>query len=242
MVARLQTQLAGLIQQAACISDFANPMNGGMPAWRQGYCDTTAWSAGNSAAGGSGSYELLGAERRNWRAAVQACEQHCHCCASCRYTSLSLKHGDCSWFSNCDLSRLKGSAGQAGDFRTFAVDRRRRGACSESVDGWCERFLCEKHVRTALRGCESRGAACEQHRLMRLAAQVDPAAATSAASEGAHLFALATGDSTFVTQAARLVRSVVLITRRASGLAANLWECGSSQLRRALLLVSICRN
>ena len=38
---------------------------------------------------------------------LQACARICAGCASCRYVSFSLKHHECAWFAQCDMSRLQ---------------------------------------------------------------------------------------------------------------------------------------
>ena len=40
--------------------------------------------------------------RASWEAAAEHCLAECAACARCRYVSVSLHHGDCSWYSQCD--------------------------------------------------------------------------------------------------------------------------------------------
>ena len=44
--------------------------------------------------------------RACWRTAVRVCMQRCLKCDRCRFISVSLKYGDCSWFSSCSLDHL----------------------------------------------------------------------------------------------------------------------------------------
>ena len=39
---------------------------------------------------------------RDWLSATQRCQKLCAQCARCRYISVSVRHGDCSWFESCD--------------------------------------------------------------------------------------------------------------------------------------------
>ena len=43
-----------------------------------------------------------GRASRTWEAAAEHCLAECAACARCRYVSVSLHHGDCSWYSQCD--------------------------------------------------------------------------------------------------------------------------------------------
>ena len=48
-----------------------------------------------------------GGKNRGWTAAAELCMDTCLACSRCRYISLSLKFGDCSWFQTCDMARLR---------------------------------------------------------------------------------------------------------------------------------------
>lgn len=54
---------------------------------------------------GSGSYNTLLSGIDD----LQGCVRICAGCASCRYVSFSLKHRECAWFAQCDMSHLKNS-------------------------------------------------------------------------------------------------------------------------------------
>jgi len=60
---------------------------------------------GDCERGASGSFGDPGSSRLS--DAVGACLQRCSQCPRCRYISVSTRHNDCSWFSACQLSRLR---------------------------------------------------------------------------------------------------------------------------------------
>ena len=39
---------------------------------------------------------------KDWLSATLRCQKLCAQCARCRYISISVRHGDCSWFESCD--------------------------------------------------------------------------------------------------------------------------------------------
>jgi hypothetical protein len=39
---------------------------------------------------------------KDWLSATLRCQKLCAQCARCRYISVSVRHGDCSWFESCD--------------------------------------------------------------------------------------------------------------------------------------------
>ena len=57
--------------------------------------------------GSKGSWELPPAATTSLAAAAEACAARCALCARCRAVSVSPKWADCSWFWQCDPSRLR---------------------------------------------------------------------------------------------------------------------------------------
>ena len=74
----------------------------------QGYCEKTTWE-GNCNVSQSGSFQLRGRDAMTWKSAGAACARLCSTCKQCNYLSVSPRWKDCSWFSSCDMSRLKGT-------------------------------------------------------------------------------------------------------------------------------------
>ena len=71
----------------------------------QGFCAVTG-AGGDCTCGQQGSWALQGRNATTWPAAIAACGAMCAACARCRHISVSLRHGDCSWFALCDYSKL----------------------------------------------------------------------------------------------------------------------------------------
>ena len=68
---------------------------------------STAADPANCLRGTSGSFPGFARHvGHGWKTAALACLQLCNSCVGCRFISLSLKSGDCSWFSECRLSEL----------------------------------------------------------------------------------------------------------------------------------------
>jgi hypothetical protein len=57
-----------------------------------------------------GSWGLRQHETHSWKMATNLCVRRCLSCERCRYITVSLKHRDCSWYAECDMRRLVGSA------------------------------------------------------------------------------------------------------------------------------------
>ena len=90
---------------------------------RRGYCEKTPSSVGDCASGGSGSFGLPQVTS-TYAAAAAACQEACSRCSQCRFISYSLKWRDCTWHSECDLSRLHSDVA---DFRSEAGTNRTKG-------------------------------------------------------------------------------------------------------------------
>ena len=75
------------------------------PQPRYGYCaPTKTGDAGDCAHGSSGSWRIGdGASRVR---DVAGCVARCRGCGRCRYVSVSLREGDCSWYHACDMDAL----------------------------------------------------------------------------------------------------------------------------------------
>ena len=69
-----------------------------------GHCGT-APLGGECATDSKGSWSLN--LTTSWAAALDQCNALCLGCARCSVISYSVKHRDCSWFSHCDLQRLR---------------------------------------------------------------------------------------------------------------------------------------
>ena len=92
----------------------------------EGYCAATR-VGGNCQRGSSGAWPLR--ETADLKAASEECLRQCAGCAQCRYVSVAVEHGDCSWFARCDTSRLeRRTIGSSVDGRNKALQRRRRRA------------------------------------------------------------------------------------------------------------------
>lgn len=106
---------------------------------RQGYCDfTTANAAGNCDAHGSVRQALPLAG--SWGLGLPAspigslydCALACwRYCRACRYVTFSLVHGDCSWYSRCNLNKLN-SPNDAAFQSVQVVSRRSRNGDTET--------------------------------------------------------------------------------------------------------------
>lgn len=75
-----------------------------------GYCERTyEHEVRNCDAGDKGVLQppLSKSEWASPQSARAACAQRCQACARCRYFSLSRRWEDCSWFSSCNMSRLR---------------------------------------------------------------------------------------------------------------------------------------
>ena len=57
----------------------------------------------------AGSWWLTTAEAASRQQAITACEARCHACTGCRFVSLRWHQRDCSWYTTCDLKKLKRS-------------------------------------------------------------------------------------------------------------------------------------
>ena len=80
----------------------------------RGFCDTTVTGGGCN--GKKGSFSI---HESTWPAAVEHCLSFCQRCASCKYVSISVVYGDCSWFSFCDVDSLRNDVH---GFRTAPVE------------------------------------------------------------------------------------------------------------------------
>ena len=77
----------------------------------RGYCAKTAPVPGSCSQSSCGSWKLR---------TLRSCVARCQGCERCHFVSFSRRHRDCSWFFDCDLSRL-GQSDSGESFRTFAV-------------------------------------------------------------------------------------------------------------------------
>jgi hypothetical protein len=75
---------------------------------RRGYCQRTL-GPGDCAGGQQGTLDVSALKGSGDTMAnmVLSCLQRCAACARCRYVSVSVRFGDCSWFSTCELQRLR---------------------------------------------------------------------------------------------------------------------------------------
>ena len=74
----------------------------------RGVCTDTTFNSGRCDVGEQGMWPLdpqewraLSERKAQWAAATQQCMQRCAACERCRFVSLSLRHKECSWFSEC---------------------------------------------------------------------------------------------------------------------------------------------
>ena len=98
----------------------------------RGYCNKTEQGAkecSSSSPMASGSWKLQAASTKH---AAVACLARCARCAACNFISFSAEHGDCSFFSRCDLSRLRQDVFA---FHSAAV-RDGKTVCSPSPCPW----------------------------------------------------------------------------------------------------------
>lgn len=95
-----------------------------------GYCGTT--NSGTSClADNSGGLPLHAEDVVSWEAAQTACTKQCEWCPRCRVISFSLKWRDCSWFTSCDLGKLKY---EVQGFRTVIVSNASIDNTTEAED------------------------------------------------------------------------------------------------------------
>ena len=74
----------------------------------KGTCAETTMSGPKSCSEESdGAWGLSKFEASSWGRAFRSCRAICLNCTNCAYISVSLVDGECSWFSACDLDRLK---------------------------------------------------------------------------------------------------------------------------------------
>lgn len=99
-----------------------------------GFCALTTRSAGAPRAeapwvpgaecynGIKGTWELpRSAVAGGWAAASRLCLSRCAACGRCAYVSLSLFNADCSWFHDCDMTKLFVKRRGAAGFITIAA-------------------------------------------------------------------------------------------------------------------------
>jgi len=114
---------------------IATNQSAALPAWHAGFCALTETTV-DCLEAEAGAWRLPLAVSRDWRSAMAACARRCAACARCKYVSLSLLMGDCSWFSTCDVDDL---SRDVDGFRTFAVRGGEQGGGPSrgvnSVDG-----------------------------------------------------------------------------------------------------------
>ena len=74
-----------------------------------GFCDLTERSTDISSlcVGTKGSWEVQTWKHGSASAALSECRRLCESCAACRWISYSSKEQDCSWFTDCDVGRLR---------------------------------------------------------------------------------------------------------------------------------------
>ena len=70
---------------------------------RTGYCDFTDEEEGDCDRGGKGSFSLGSRLPAN----DSYCTAACLSCPRCRFVSISVEHGDCSWFHSCRVDDLR---------------------------------------------------------------------------------------------------------------------------------------
>eukprot|EP00966_Prymnesium_polylepis_P284866 6581514-Prymnesium_polylepis.1 len=72
-----------------------------------GFCAITdAAHASDCERDDKGVLGLLPMDAKSEQSAARACLIRCASCARCRYITVSLRHGDCSWYANCNLATL----------------------------------------------------------------------------------------------------------------------------------------
>lgn len=79
--------------------------------------------------------ELSASDTKSWGTAASRCAAHCKACAQCKWISLSLRYGDCWWYSRCIQGDIKGGFRSAAYVRvagagmhgsdSFAIDKLR---------------------------------------------------------------------------------------------------------------------
>ena len=85
---------------------YASPAHEGD--YSNGTCAETTMSGPRSCSEESdGAWRLSRYEAASWDRAFRSCRAGCLNCTNCAYISVSLVDGECSWFSACDLGRLK---------------------------------------------------------------------------------------------------------------------------------------
>ena len=100
-------------ESVASVARFWRPQTDGA-LWAPGYCGPT-FGRGDCETDERGSWD--GRPSRD----QAACEAMCSRCGRCNYVSFSLKHGDCSWYRNCDLRDLRRSPPSGLDYNTTRV-------------------------------------------------------------------------------------------------------------------------
>jgi hypothetical protein len=93
---------------------------------RPGYCsETTTGESGDCSTGDKGSF-VPHPSHRGWTWGIideYSCVRHCmRHCARCRYVSVSVAAGDCSWYHFCDMDALDTRFSHT--HVTFAIKRR----------------------------------------------------------------------------------------------------------------------
>ena len=96
-----------------------------------GFCGVTTPGEGDCTGGSKGSWALSAQSSVSAQAAAQACLARCAACARCRFITTNHRTNDCSWYLNCDLSRLKDF--WSDDFKSGAMSEQgRSGRCGPS--------------------------------------------------------------------------------------------------------------
>ncbi len=90
--------------------------------YSHGHCGVTDYKRMDCEADDAGAWPLSRAQAESWRNATHTCARRCEGCARCRYISVSLKFADCSWYAECNMSRL---SKRPPFFRTLPVEPRR---------------------------------------------------------------------------------------------------------------------
>ena len=89
----------------------------------KGHCGVTAPMDASEydphCCGSKGSWPLPKWMRMNSKAAKGWCVSRCEMCTRCAHISLSERHGDCSWYADCDTAALT----RFSDFHTYTIRR-----------------------------------------------------------------------------------------------------------------------
>ena len=102
---------------------------------RPGYCsETTTGESGDCSTGDKGSF-VPHPSHRGWTWGIIdefSCVRHCvRHCARCRYVSVSVAAGDCSWYHSCNMDALETRFSHT--HVTFAIKRRRSGSDGQAI-------------------------------------------------------------------------------------------------------------